>query len=498
VRKGRAQIPNLIRKLAKAHGVRTDESIAQQVGKSVSNIDFYEMDLDANSPPRLIDRIESPEQADKYVKKWNMAMEDAINPNYDDTEFKKQAIDDLIQDPNFADLRDVLEYMKLSHDEEEGEKGDAKAIVKELDSALVISLHEWAQEALENPEYAAARDEIIDFQNKLPYGSTEDSGFLDASKQLDKKLRTIPAAWEELDEINKKEQDDDLVSDEWLEKFERDEVDLDDLLKNKDVDGPFNIPENVDALLIKMKELMAAMGGNREIEDEIQTILDDDPAKAEKGGDDRAVQVFDFKELTNNLKIIRENPAVPENWDPNVDAKTQAMVNQMMADPHLLRKLTALKNRINKSQVKSAKTPSAPDPETLDRSRLASYRERLVAVEKDPEHLAALRRLQVHLLPPFNVSPALKSLNESLKLAYLGASDDVRRVLWRSYMRARTVPTLLQNIPEDAWDMLWYSQAVTWRSNQNRQSHMRILLRDLNSVGREGPPTHPDTLEEQQ
>jgi hypothetical protein len=167
----------------------------------------------------------------------------------------------------------------------------------------------------------------------------------------------------------------------------------------------------------------------------------------------------------------------------------------LLADPDLLPKLTALKKRIEASKLRTVKAPSAPDPETLDPSRLTSYRERLAAIKNDPEHISALRRLEIHLLPPFNVSPALRALNEALKLAYLGASDDVRRVLWRSYMKARTVPTLLQNIPDDAWDMLWYSQAVTWNSNQNREKHMSILLHDLNSIGRDGPPTHPESLE---
>jgi hypothetical protein len=151
----------------------------------------------------------------------------------------------------------------------------------------------------------------------------------------------------------------------------------------------------------------------------------------------------------------------------------------------------------NKGDAAITQELSAPDPDTLDPSQLTTYKERLQIAENDPEHIAALRRLRINLVPPFNISPAVKSLNDALRLSYLGASDDVRRILWRSYTKARTIPTLLQSIPDDAWDMLWYSQAVTWGSNQNRENHMTILMRDLQSVGKDGPPTHPDTLAEQ-
>jgi hypothetical protein len=113
---------------------------------------------------------------------------------------------------------------------------------------------------------------------------------------------------------------------------------------------------------------------------------------------------------------------------------------------------------------------------------------------RDPEHIGALDRLRVTLPPPFNISPALKSFNQAIEFAYIGANDDIRRVLWRSYQKARTLPTFLPNVSDDAWDILYYSQAVTWASNQNRQDHLRVLLADLKKLGRDGPPTHPSTL----
>jgi hypothetical protein len=95
---------------------------------------------------------------------------------------------------------------------------------------------------------------------------------------------------------------------------------------------------------------------------------------------------------------------------------------------------------------------------------------------------------------PFNIAPALKSFNQALELSYVGANDDVRRILWRTYTRAKNLPTFLQSVGDEAWDLLYYSQAVTWRGNRNREQHLRILLEDLKRIGKDGPPTHPSQL----
>ena len=118
--------------------------------------------------------------------------------------------------------------------------------------------------------------------------------------------------------------------------------------------------------------------------------------------------------------------------------------------------------------------------------------------KSDPEHRAALEALRVNLTPPFNVAPALRIFNQAIEYAYIGANDDIRRILWRAYSKARVLPTFLQNLSDDAWDILYYSQAVTWGGNQNREAHLRLLLKDLESVGKDGPPTHPDTIAEMQ
>jgi hypothetical protein len=104
----------------------------------------------------------------------------------------------------------------------------------------------------------------------------------------------------------------------------------------------------------------------------------------------------------------------------------------------------------------------------------------------------------VQLAPPFNIAPALRIFNEAIEYAYIGANDDIRRILWRAYVKARSLPTFIQTLSDDAWDILYYSQAVTWTSNQNRETHLRLLLQDLDSIGRFGPPTHPAVVAEMQ
>ncbi|KAH7030068.1 hypothetical protein B0J12DRAFT_323717 [Macrophomina phaseolina] len=91
---------------------------------------------------------------------------------------------------------------------------------------------------------------------------------------------------------------------------------------------------------------------------------------------------------------------------------------------------------------------------------------------------------------------ALERLNNCLRHAYL-ATDKRKRVvvrseLWKMYKRAKMrVPDMLAWIPPPAWDILFYSQAVRWKSNEKREEHMRELLADMRSVGLEGPPTPP-------
>jgi hypothetical protein len=126
-----------------------------------------------------------------------------------------------------------------------------------------------------------------------------------------------------------------------------------------------------------------------------------------------------------------------------------------------------------------------------DPNAILTIEERIELAQRDPEHRAALHRLA--LRPESD--PAIKHLNAVLRTAYMGANEDVRKALWRAYSRAKRVPRFLEMIPNDAWDMLWYSQAVKWKGNQNREEHMAVLRKDLESLGMDGPPTPEEALE---
>lgn len=91
-------------------------------------------------------------------------------------------------------------------------------------------------------------------------------------------------------------------------------------------------------------------------------------------------------------------------------------------------------------------------------------------------------------------------LNNCLRHAYLATDPQARPVirqeLWKAYKRAKMMhaadpAALLERIPPPAWDLLFYSQAVRWNSNQKRDEHVRELLADMKSVGMDGPPTSP-------
>ncbi|KAF2280789.1 uncharacterized protein EI97DRAFT_428894 [Westerdykella ornata] len=471
-----------------------DENIyADQLGKTISAIEFYEQDLDEGTAPKLVKRISTREQAMDEEKKWRMALEDATNPDYDDTELRKQILDDMLADPTYDEIKDYMIYLRAKLEGRENETAYGQELQKitktedeieaeQMWSRVAVALHESAQKYIDNPEYASARKELEDFQAKLVNLEKGNVGFEESIERLNAKLQQIPAAQKQLEEV-KKELPPEWLSDEWLDKLSESEEAEEDLDEADPIDQ-----FKIDMLLMQMQEIMAAMG-NKEMVKEIQTVLDDKPSLDPEDNADEfeEKQGFDVNELKARVASLKQSTP-----DMKPDPKADAVVESMLADPYILDKLAAIKHHIVKQ--KAYEPPSAPDPETLDKSRLTTYKQRLRMVENDPEHLEALEQLRVDLPPPFNAHPALKSLNQALKLAYLGASDDVRRILWRSYMRAREVPTLLQNIPDDAWDILWYSQAVNWASNQNRDAHLKLLMADLRTVDKEGPPTPPDAL----
>ncbi|KAF2112330.1 hypothetical protein BDV96DRAFT_497816 [Lophiotrema nucula] len=483
--KGRAR---LFKKLGlKPHEPPTDHDLGG-VGKSrIESIEYYEQDSAGKEV--LIDRVANKQDLERIDNLQRMYEESQKDPNYDTAELYKASIDSIASNPNFADLRDELESMKRSRSmiSTDIPEQEMKKIDREASASIRMEIHDNLQELIDDAEMADLKEELIEVQRRLP----EIEGTLAASPEWTAVLARL---------------EEKLANHEAYQQKVASQVEDGDLNPTNEIlvpegvvppelkDMQFEKAEDVNALIKQMQEVLTAMGGDPEVEKELEDLMNEDPVETLAQDDQHRAELA-FQSLADQLSEFKDAPPPEELEDANVSPELQAKVDKILEDPNLMEKLALIKDLIQKTKNDiTYMGPSAPDPLNLDQSETTTLRTRLKIAENDPEHIAALRRLRVNLLPPFNVSPALRSLNEALRLSYVGANDDVRRVLWRAYFKARTIPTLLQNIPDDAWDMLWYSQAVTWGSNQNRQNHLRILLQDLASVGKNGPPTHPKSL----
>ncbi|KAF2463513.1 uncharacterized protein BDR25DRAFT_347165 [Lindgomyces ingoldianus] len=504
-----------LRKAYKATGIEMPkprkgraQSYQDMLDMGLSGISYVQMDEHGNE--QVIDQIKSEEEFQRWQKRDRMLKEDATNPNYDDTELRKMLLDDLMRHPSFSHLREELQEMKEEQISKEEEERQEKEMEKEVDEEIKdlvtkqkVIMHDSWQEMIDDPDYADAKEMLLDVQSRwAEFDMMSDDPELEAAFQrLTDKLQTIPAFQKklaesgdrgdaELRELEEMEQQLDKSEEEWSQRKKEEEETEKALASNE------GTAEEINILLRQIQELLAAIGGDSELEGELEELLHQDPFKEVQ---DELDAEFDFeklaKDISDGLDKLKNAPTPEELEKDENDAELQAKVDKIMDDPKLLEKLAFIKELMKERKRDITQFGGdAPDPATLYKSELTTFGQQLKIAERDPEHLAAIRRLRIHLLPPFNISPALRSLNQALKFAYLGANDDVRRILWRAYSKARTIPTLLQNIPDDAWDMLWYSQAVKWRSNQNRENHLRILLQDLVSVGKDGPPTKPEQL----
>ncbi|KAF2793101.1 hypothetical protein K505DRAFT_325698 [Melanomma pulvis-pyrius CBS 109.77] len=468
-------------------------------------ISWWEQDLDKpGKPMTLISRIATRADFDKHQKTAAMMEERDRNPNYDDAELNKRLMDDLIANPNFADLTEALQAIKatIKTKEEKAElerkvAEDMEPTEKELQAMSKMAIDGALQELLEDPDLVEYQQDVRDVREKLPEGGDLDTPeFVEAMEDLEKKLEGNEAYQLKLEKWRKEQQDNGGGMSEEMRKIE---AMLDAEEAAVDMEDPdANVPENMEDLLYQMRELLSAMNDDKskELRTEIDALMQEDPEAQESPEEEEKELDFDF--LVNEINKIRDNPPpAPESSDIEVvDPDLEAKVDRIMEDPQLIEKLAYI-NKMIKAQKKSLINPdieSPPDPLTLSDAETTTLEARLKIAENDPEHIAALRSLRINLLPPFSVSPALRSLNQALKIAYCCSNDGVRRILWRSYFKARSLPTLLQNMPDDAWDMMYYSQAVKWEGNENRENHLRIILADLRSVGKDGPPTHPSTL----
>jgi hypothetical protein len=469
-------------------------------------ISWYELDLDKGTPRRLMRRLATAEDRKKDRDMYLMIEESYKNPDYDDTELNRRLIDSLIQNPNFADLTQELKDIKADiHTKEEREAmvdnaaKEAEQENKEFATDLRTATRSAFEGLINDPDAAAAKEELQEVLDKMPEMEDWDSPeFQAVVNKAITKLNDDPR-WEKKMEAMKDESDDPMKEYGDIERQVEEAMKEpeDDVLDEHDLD-----PEtlrDLDPLLLQMRDILKGMGSGSGLEAEMDAILAEDPMAKQDGDFEREMDAEELADELLTLAKAKAPQARDAKDDENVPAELQAKVDKIMQDPRLMEKLAYIQKIIDetertKSDITAIAHEVAPDPYELEDSRTATLKQRMQAARENSEHSAALDRLRVNLLPPFNISPALKSFNQAIELAYIGANDDIRRILWRSYQKARTLPTFLQNMSDEAWDILYYSQAVTWGSNQNRQSHLRTILADLRNLGRDGPPTHPSSL----
>ncbi|KAG9196645.1 hypothetical protein G6011_01766 [Alternaria panax] len=474
-------------------------------------INWYEQDLDKGTPQRLVDRIATPEDRKRDKEMYMMIEESQRNPDYDDARLNRRLIDSLLSDPNFAELthelKEIKEGIKSKEELQQLEEQDAIEADKEskkFNAGLRTATLRILQDIVRDPDIGDAKADLQACIDQMP--EVEDMDKPEFQAMLNKAMGKLEAneAMQNKVAAMSEQLSGPRLDAEWQE-YQRNTEDAIAEAEAPDDDLAMVTPEDmqdVDKLLHQMRDVMKSLGSDSDLEAELDAALDEDSTLSpdQEGVFEREM---DPQELAEELKKLVESKAsqpqqLVEDED-DVPAELQAKVDTIMKDPRLMEKLMYIQKLINQNkQQKDALATiahtSAPDPYQLEDSRTVTLKERMAAALQDPEHSAALQQLRVHLPAPFNISPALKSFNQAMEFAYIGANDDIRRILWRSYQKARTLPTFIQNISDEAWDILYYSQAVTWRSNQNRENHLRIILADLKRLGRDGPPTHPSLL----
>ncbi|CAE7178277.1 hypothetical protein CFE70_005836 [Pyrenophora teres f. teres 0-1] len=511
--------PSLLDRLKRSTSIFEDDEKMDKAMRPLSDaelerddlpvINWYEQDLDKGTPQRLIDRIATVEDRKKDKEMYTMIEESQKNPDYDDAKLNRRLIDSLLTNPNFAELteelRDLKEGIKSKEEMqamEEQEALEAEAGSKEFNAGLRMATHDALQDLVDDPDIGDAKADIQEVIDKMPEMEDIDSPEFQAL------LHKAMARLEGNEVIRKKiaamQQDrNDLGLDKEWDEYEKETDEAITEAEAPDQDLAMVTPEDmqdVDKLLHQMRDVMKSLGGGTDLEAELEAALKEDSADTHDQ-DGVFEREMDPLELAEELKKLAQSkasqPLEPEEED--IPADLQAKVDKIMEDPKLVEKLMYIQRLISETKQQAGDLTTiahetAPDPYQLEEGRTATLKERMAFALQDPEHSAALKRLRVHLPPPFNIAPALKSFNQAIEFAYIGANDDIRRILWRSYQKARTLPTFLQSLSDEAWDILYYSQAVTWSSNQNRQDHLRLLLADLKSLGMDGPPTHPSTL----
>ena len=486
-------------------------------------IDFYEMDLDTGVR-RKVDKVGTAESRQREKETNQMIEESMKNPNYDDAELNRRLMDGLMTNPAFADLTEELKEIKesiLTKEEErkieEEARKEAQPAIDEMGATMRMAIHEAVTNLINDPDVGDAKPDLQAVLDKLP--DVEDVQSPEFQLLLDRateKVNNNPKIQEKLKAGSENETDEERQK--WAD-FEQDveeltnpEAEVDDMgMPNP---GILEDPEEINELMRQMRDILKSTNIDGGLSAEMEQMLSEPMADMNDEDVDKDGVNFneddDPSELAAKIAKLAESkskeaPQPDADEEEHIPPELKAKVDKIMEDPRLMEKLVYIQKLIDKHQPKrdpndltQIDAELAPDPYELEDVRTTTLAQRMAAARADPEHAAALRSLRVKLQPPFNISPALKSFNQAIEFAYIGANDDVRRILWRSYQKARTLPTFLQHLSDDAWDILYYSQAVTWSGNQNRTDHLRMLLKDLAKVGKSGPPTHPSNIGQHQ
>ena len=432
------------------------------------------------------------------------------NPDYDDKELNQRLMELLIRDPAFASLTEDLKQIKeafVSKEEQQRHNEEAAAEeeseIAEVNEAMRNTIKESIEELINDPDVGEEKADLQAVLDKLPtIEDFEDPEFQTLMDTATEKVNRNPKLHAKLVASSENESPEAKAEREEFEKY------LEEMAAEEEGEGKEELDEEmsekeINDLMLEMRGMLKGISEGGGLDKDLETMLSADSEGGELAGDDDGpARVEELKRLAEQLGVVEPKA---EEADEHLPPALAAQVDKLMADPRIMEKLEFIEKLIDEATPE--KDPNdltqidaelAPDPYEMEDARTATLEQRMASARADPEHSAALRRLRVKLQPPYNISPALKSFNQAIEFAYIGANDDVRRVLWRSYQKARTLPTFLQSLSDDAWDILYYSQAVTWAGNQNRTNHLKEMLQDLATVGRSGPPTHPSELGQHQ
>ncbi|KAJ4321314.1 hypothetical protein N0V94_002946 [Neodidymelliopsis sp. IMI 364377] len=475
------------------------------------------IDPTTGRPLRRANKHGTLEQRIRDSKRYEMMTEYLNNPNYDMAGLNKLLLDEYISDPQWAPFVDELKDLRASiftrEEIDEVKEQAEKEADLEMDMNLRDAIRETVTELIDDPHVGSTRGALQAVLDKLPI--TEDINSPEFRAILDQATTEVTNN-EKLQQRLKESvgKPDPKFEKEWTN-FEKQ---MSTSYEPEEVDGEYE-EEYIEKLVNEIQEDVG-LGGDMSAKMEAE--LRKDPYQNLQFPEDRdpeelAMEIAQFITEHKGTSTTEANPSVQveekgqtqaqdeeEEDEENISPEVRKQVDIIMKDPKLIEKLLLIKKRIaarkapppavDPSDLTQIDHSTAPDPYALSAEQTASLAERMELARADPEHRVALRNLRVKLPAPFSVSPALKSFNQALEYAYIGANDDVRRVLWRSYQKARSLPTFLQNLSDDAWDIVYYSQAVKWTGNQNRTAHLKMVLGDMKRVGRNGPPTHPASL----